>query len=63
LRRVVLRPDILLFTKKCFIDETGRSQGHILKSTKSVLTSTVVISPDPCLLLHQILQLWRLQKT
>jgi hypothetical protein len=46
-RRVVLRLDILLFTKKCFINETGRFQEHVLKFSKSVCTSTVMVSPDP----------------
>jgi hypothetical protein len=31
------------------------------RASKSVCTSTVVISPDPYLLLHQLLELWRLQ--
>jgi len=33
------------------------------KASKSVRTLTIVVSPDPSLLLHQILQLWRCQKT
>jgi hypothetical protein len=46
LRRAV--PQIFAFyQKKCFINETGRYQGHVQKCPKTVCTSTVVVSPAP----------------
>jgi len=34
LRRVVPKPEVLLFVRKNFINETGRSQGHIQRGSK-----------------------------
>jgi len=36
-----------LLPERSFINETGRSQGHVQMASKSVSTSTVVVSPDP----------------
>jgi hypothetical protein len=33
---------------KSFISETGRSQGHVQNGCQEC-TSTIVVSPDPCL--------------
>jgi hypothetical protein len=41
--RVVKRPEVLLFTRKSFMTETG-SVGDM---SKNVCTSTSVVSPDP----------------
>jgi len=50
--------------EKSFISETGRSQGHVPKGLhEHLFTSAVMVIPISCLLLHQCLQLWRLQKT
>jgi hypothetical protein len=40
--------EVLQFTpKNSFINETGRSQGHVQKVSKGVYMSMVVVSPDP----------------
>jgi hypothetical protein len=36
-----------LLPERSFINGTGRSQGHVQMASKSVCTSTVVVSPDP----------------
>jgi peroxiredoxin len=48
LRRVVPRPEVLLFTRKIrFVSETSRCLRHDQKACKSFCTSTVVVFSDP----------------
>jgi hypothetical protein len=63
LRKVVPRPQVLLFTIKSFINETGSSQRHVQKGLQVSVHQPLWYLPTPCLLLHLLLQLWRLQET
>jgi hypothetical protein len=47
LRSIVPKPEVLLFTRKIFINKRNRSQGHVQKGLQSVCTSTVAVSPTP----------------
>jgi hypothetical protein len=47
LRTVVPRPEILLFTRKCFISEISRFRDVFKKAFKSVCLLAVMVSPDP----------------
>ena len=44
--RVVPRVEFLLFNRQRFINERGKSHGHVLNSLKGVLRSIIVFSPD-----------------
>jgi len=45
---IVPRLEVLLSNRKIFINETGRSQGHVQKCLyRNVCTSTVMVSPEP----------------
>ena len=46
-RKVVPKPEVLLFTKRKIITETGTSQGHVQKGLQECLYITTVVSPDP----------------
>ena len=46
LRKVVPRLVVFLFTRKSFINETGRLMGHVYKGFHEC-ASTVVVSADP----------------
>jgi len=45
------------------INETGRSQGHVKKGLHKSVHQPFWYLLTPCLLLHQLLQLWRLERT
>ena len=56
--------ELLLFTKKkSFINHTGRSHGQVHKPPRVSLQWPPCYLLTPSLLLRQLLQLWRLQKT
>ena len=58
LTRVVPGLELLLFTKKIFISETGRPQGQVQKGIQEcVYINHSGIFGTPCLLLQQVLQL------
>jgi hypothetical protein len=61
LRRIVPRPEVLLFIRKKVKQTDLRDM--FKKASKNVYTSTVVVILDAFLLLHQLCQLLRLQKT
>jgi uncharacterized protein with von Willebrand factor type A (vWA) domain len=64
LRRVVPIPQVLYFyQKKGSSMKLANLRNMFKKASKCISTSTTMISPEPRLLLHQLLQLQRLQKT
>jgi len=60
LNRVVSRNKYGFLPEKSFINGTSTSQDLFKQTSRSVSTSTIVVSPDPLSLLHQLFQLWRL---
>jgi hypothetical protein len=64
LKRVVHRPEVFLFTRKSFINKTGSCHTHVPKRPQRVSVHLLLwYRLTPCLLRHELLQLWRLQKT
>ena len=64
LRRVVPRPEVFLFTIKSFINKTGSCHIHVPKRPQRVsVHQQLWYRLTPCLVRHELFQLWRLQKT
>jgi hypothetical protein len=58
LRKVVPRWEVLLFTTKKFSSMQQEDLRDMFrKASDSVCPSTVVVSPDPCPLFHQFLEI------
>jgi len=65
MRKIVPRPEILLLTRKICINEKANLTEMFKKTSKIVcrVHQPLWYLLTHCLLLHQLLQLWRLQKT
>jgi hypothetical protein len=46
-RQLVPKPEVLLFTKRKILTETGTSQGHVQKGLQECLYITTMVSPGP----------------
>jgi hypothetical protein len=63
LRRVSQDRKFCFLPDKCYISDICRSQGHVQNGLRVSVHQPLWYLLTPCLLLHQLLQLWRIQKT
>jgi len=61
LRGVVPSSEVLLFTRKCFVSETGISQGHVQRGLQECVYINILVSADPLSPAPLNASLWRNQ--